>query len=90
MKANIHPEYRSVVFHDTSVDTYFIIGSTLQTSRTIEWQDGKTYPYYPLDISSASHPVYTGKQRATNKEGRVAHFARKFGQVGLSNKKEEE
>ncbi|OOE89178.1 50S ribosomal protein L31 [Salinivibrio sp. AR647] len=86
MQANIHPEYRPVVFHDTSVDAYFIIGSTLQTSRTIEWQDGKTYPYYPLDISNASHPVYTGKQRAANKEGRAANFARKFGQIGRSQK----
>ncbi|QIR07099.1 type B 50S ribosomal protein L31 [Salinivibrio costicola] len=86
MKKDIHPPYQQVVFHDTSVDTYFMVGSTLQTSRTIEWHNGKTYPYFPLDVSSASHPVYTGKQRVTNKEGRAAHFARKFGQVGRSHK----
>ncbi|ENC6732538.1 50S ribosomal protein L31 type B, partial [Vibrio navarrensis] len=45
MKPGIHPQYRQVVFHDTSVDKYFLIGSTLQTDRTIEWEDGQTYPY---------------------------------------------
>ena len=44
MKPNIHPDYRTVVFHDTSVDEYFLIGSTLKTDRTIEWEDGNTYP----------------------------------------------
>lgn len=80
MQEGIHPEYRKVIFHDTSVDKYFIIGSTLQTERTIEWEDGKTYPYYALDVSSESHPYYTGKQRVVNKEGRVANFNRRFAQ----------
>ncbi|MEF1214470.1 type B 50S ribosomal protein L31, partial [Vibrio alginolyticus] len=56
MKPGIHPEYRPVVFHDTSVDKYFVVGSTLKTERTIEWKDGKTYPYFTLDVSSVSHP----------------------------------
>ncbi|MGF1907960.1 type B 50S ribosomal protein L31 [Vibrio kasasachensis] len=80
MKADIHPEYRKVVFHDTSVDKYFIVGSTLQTERTIDWQDGKTYPYCTLDVSSESHPFYTGKQRVVQTEGRIANFNRRFGQ----------
>ncbi|NOH81215.1 type B 50S ribosomal protein L31 [Vibrio sp. RE86] len=80
MQEGIHPEYRKVIFHDTSVDKYFIIGSTLLTDRTIEWEDGKTYPYYALDVSSESHPYYTGKQRVVNKEGRVANFNRRFAQ----------
>jgi large subunit ribosomal protein L31 len=88
MKPGIHPEYRTVVFHDTSVDKYFLIGSTLQTDRTIEWEDGNTYPYYTLDVSSESHPFYTGKQRVVNKEGRVANFNRRFG--GITSKKKEE
>jgi len=85
MKAGIHPEYRKVVFHDTSVDKYFLIGSTLKTSRTIEWEDGKTYPYYTVETSSASHPFYTGKQQVVQAEGRIANFNRRFGQ--LSKKK---
>ena len=60
MKPNIHPEYRTVVFHDTSVDEYFKIGSTIKTDREIEL-DGVTYPYVTIDVSSKSHPFYTGK-----------------------------
>lgn len=59
MKPNIHPEYRTVVFHDTSVDEYFKIGSTIKTDREIEL-DGVTYPYVTIDVSSKSHPFYTG------------------------------
>ncbi|MGX6671630.1 type B 50S ribosomal protein L31, partial [Vibrio cholerae] len=55
MKAGIHPDYRKVVFHDTTVDHYFVVGSTLQTDRTIEWE-GKTYPYITIEVSSESHP----------------------------------
>jgi len=86
MKAGIHPEYRKVVFHDTAVDEYFIIGSTLKTDRTIDWEDGKTYPYYALDVSSASHPFYTGKQKVTQAEGRVANFNRRFGALTKGKK----
>ena len=78
MKKDIHPEYREVLFHDTSVDEYFIIHSTLNTEKTKEWEDGKTYPYFPLDISSASHPFYTGKQRTAQADGRIAQFNKRF------------
>ncbi|USD63260.1 type B 50S ribosomal protein L31 [Vibrio sp. SCSIO 43140] len=81
MKPNIHPDYRKVVFHDTTVDEYFIVGSTLQTDRTIEWKDGKTYSYMTIEVSSESHPFYTGKQRVISKEGRVANFNRRFGGI---------
>ena len=77
MKKGIHPEYREVLFHDISVDEYFLISSTLKTDKTKEWEDGKTYPYYPLDVSSASHPFYTGKQKILDK-GRVNKFNKKF------------
>lgn len=80
MKPGIHPEYRTVVFHDTSVDKYFLVGSTLKTNKTITWKDGKEYPYYTLDVSSESHPFYTGKQRVISSEGRMANFNRRFGQ----------
>lgn len=73
MKPNIHPEYRTVVFHDTSVDEYFKIGSTIKTDREIEL-DGVTYPYVTIDVSSKSHPFYTGKLRTVASEGNVARF----------------
>lgn len=88
MKPGIHPEYRTVVFHDTSVNKYFLIGSALQTERTIEWKDGKTYPYFTIEVSSESHPFYTGKQRVIHKEGRVANFNRRFGNLGSAKKEE--
>ncbi|MEM6544494.1 MAG: type B 50S ribosomal protein L31 [Pseudomonadota bacterium] len=77
MKAEIHPEYRDVLFHDTSSDTYFVIGSTASTDRTQEYE-GKTYPYLTIDVSSASHPFYTGKQRVTKDDGRIAKFNKRF------------
>ena len=78
MKKDIHPEYREVLFHDTSVDEYFIINSTLNTSQTKE-HDGKTYPYYQVEISSSSHPFYTGKQNIIDSGGRVQKFEERFG-----------
>ena len=78
MKKDIPPEYREVLFHDTSVDEYFIINSTLNTSQTKE-HDGKTYPYYQVEISSSSHPFYTGKQKIIDSGGRVQKFEERFG-----------
>lgn len=77
MKPNIHPEYRQVAFHDTAADTFFITGSTIKTDRTIEVK-GKTYPYVPVDVSIASHPFYTGKQKVAASDGQVAKFQRRF------------
>ena len=79
MKKEIHPEYRDVLFHDTGADSYFLIGSTIKTDKTKEWEDGKTYPYYPVEISSASHPFYTGKQKTVDSGGRVDKFRKKYG-----------
>ena len=79
MKKNIHPEYREVLFHDTSVDKYFLIRSTLKTKETKEWEDGKTYPYYVVETSSASHPFYTGQQKILDTGGRVQRFEKKVG-----------
>lgn len=83
MKPNIHPPYQQVVFHDTAADTYFVVGSTVKTDRTIDY-NGKTYPYVAIDISSASHPFYTGKQRTNQSEGRVAKFNQRFGKLGAA------
>lgn len=77
MQPGIHPEYRDVLFHDTTSDTYFVIGSTLETTRTAEYE-GKTYPYMTIEVSSASHPFYTGKQRVAQKDGRIAKFNKRF------------
>ncbi|UZX94051.1 type B 50S ribosomal protein L31 [Yersinia ruckeri] len=84
MKSNIHPTYRTVVFHDTSADTYFTVGSTITTERTINIE-GKTYPYVTLDVSSTSHPYYTGKQKEFSKEGSTARFQQRFGRFFNKN-----
>ncbi|SHM90610.1 type B 50S ribosomal protein L31 [Cryptosporangium aurantiacum] len=78
MKPGIHPEYRPVVFRDRSADVAFLTRSTVTTSRTIEWSDGTTYPLVEVDISSASHPFYTGKQRILDSAGRVEKFRARY------------
>ena len=79
MKKDIHPENREVLFQDTGVDEYFIINSTLETTETKKWEDGKTYPYYTVEISSSSHPFYTGKQKIIDTGGRAQKFEERFG-----------
>ncbi len=78
MKKEIHPDYRQVLFHDISVDTKILTGSTIQTKDTIEFE-GATYPYVKVDISAASHPFYTGNQKILDTEGRVDKFKKKYG-----------
>jgi len=78
MKEGIHPNYRQVVFLDTSSDFKFITGSTLNSEETIEWEDGNTYPLIRVEISSDSHPFYTGKQKADKAGGRVDRFKKKY------------
>ncbi|BFO08678.1 type B 50S ribosomal protein L31 [Serratia rubidaea] len=78
MKPDIHPQYRPVVFHDLSSNSYFKIGSTIKTDRTVEFE-GETLPYVTIDVSSASHPYYTGKQKEFSKEGSTARFQQRFG-----------
>ena len=78
MKKDIHPNYRYVVFKDQSADFAFLTRSTVKTRDTITWEDGKEYPLYKLDISSASHPFYTGTQKIVDSEGRVERFMKKY------------
>jgi len=78
MKANIHPEYRQVVFRDRSADLVFRTGSTIATDKTIEF-DGATYPLVDVEISSASHPLWSGRERVVDTEGRVERFQRRYG-----------
>jgi large subunit ribosomal protein L31 len=79
MKKEIHPNYREVVFKDVSCDYAFLTRSTIETNETIKWEDGNEYPYVKLDISSASHPFYTGKQKIVDTEGRIDKFRKKYG-----------
>jgi large subunit ribosomal protein L31 len=81
MKTDIHPNYRDVLFHDVAANKFFLIGSTVDASRSHVHSDGVTYPYVPVDVSSASHAVYTGQQRQTAAEGRIAGFNKRFGAV---------
>lgn len=79
MKPGIHPEYRPVVFRDRSADFAFLTRSTATSDRTVEWEDGNTYPVIDVEISSASHPFYTGTQRVLDTAGRVERFERRYG-----------
>ena len=79
MKKNIHPKVRQVVFKDTSSDFSFLGTTTMDSKETIKWNDGKSYPLIKLEISSASHPFFTGKQRVHDAEGRIARFKKKYG-----------
>ena len=81
MKEGIHPEYREVVFQDMSNDFKFITRSTIQTRETIEFE-GATYPLVKIEVSSESHPFYTGKHKIVDTAGRVDKFRKKFGSVG--------
>lgn len=78
MKKEIHPEYRKVVFLDTSSDFKFLSGSTQNSNETIEWEDGNSYPLIRVEISSDTHPFYTGKQKADKVGGRVDRFKKKY------------
>jgi large subunit ribosomal protein L31 len=79
MKPDIHPTYRPVVFQDASAEFSFVTRSTIQTNDTIEWEDGNTYPLAKVEISSASHPFFTGTMRIVDTAGRVERFERRFG-----------
>ena len=78
MKKGIHPEYRPTVFQDTSCDFAILTRSTIKSSETIKWKDGNTYPLVKLEISSGSHPYFTGKQKLVDTAGRVEKFQRKY------------
>jgi large subunit ribosomal protein L31 len=78
MKKGIHPEYRDVVFWDTSSDYKFLTRSTLHTKETTKWTDGKDYPVIKVEVSSASHPFFTGKKMFLDTAGRVEKFQKKY------------
>ena len=80
MKADIHPEYHTVIFLDTSCDQKILSRSTLTSEETMEWEDGNSYPVIRVEISAASHPFYTGKkQLIMDRGGRIEQFNRRYG-----------
>ncbi|MCF4121573.1 type B 50S ribosomal protein L31 [Antribacter sp. KLBMP9083] len=95
MKKDIHPEYGPVVFRDASAGFAFLTRSTLvagtpagpgRPARTIEWEDGNTYPVVDVEVSSASHPFWTGSSRVVDTAGRVEQFRRRYGARATTGK----
>jgi large subunit ribosomal protein L31 len=78
MKADIHPKYQAVVFHDVSSDFKFLTRSTLGSKETTKWEDGQEYPLIKIEISSHSHPFYTGQQKFVDTAGRVDKFQQRL------------
>lgn len=79
MKQNLHPKFNTVVFKDISCDYSFLGTSTLHSSEKVKWEDGNEYPLIKVEISSASHPFFTGKQRVMDTEGRIDRFKKRYG-----------
>ncbi|MEX0917980.1 MAG: type B 50S ribosomal protein L31 [Candidatus Paceibacterota bacterium] len=88
MKKEIHPEnYRPVIFQDNSSGSRFLIGSAIATEATDKWEDGKEYPVTYVDVSSASHPFYTGQEKVMDTAGRVERFKARAAKTGTKRKK---
>lgn len=83
MKKEIHPEnHRPVIFEDTSAGKRFLVMSTIKASETDKWEDGNEYPKVSVEVSSASHPFYTGEDRTIDKTGRVERFKARAAKAG--------
>ncbi len=88
MKKELHPEnYRPVIFEDVTAGKRFLLGSTIETERTDKWEDGKEYPVFQIEISSASHPFYTGTAKTIDTAGRVEKFRTRAAAKKVSKKK---
>lgn len=88
MKADIHPKnYRLVIFHDNSSGERVLVGSTINTEATDKWTDGKEYPVAYVDVTSASHPFYTGQEKVMDSAGRVDRFKQRAAKAGARAKK---
>ncbi|GAB2721565.1 type B 50S ribosomal protein L31 [Nocardia wallacei] len=79
MKSGIHPDYHPVIFEDVSTGKRFLTRSTATGTRTAEWTDGNSYPLITVDVTSDSHPFWTGANRVLDTQGRVEKFERKYG-----------
>ena len=80
MKADIHPQYQDVVFQDVTSEFRILSRSTLSSKETVKWEDGNEYPLIKLDISSASHPFYTGQHKVMDTGGRIDKFQKRYQQ----------
>ena len=78
MKADIHPEYKKVVFQDMSSEFSILTRSTMSSKETIKWEDGNEYPLVKVEVSSASHPFYTGKHKVLDAGGLVDRFKKRY------------
>lgn len=78
MKKDIHPNYHEVVFMDTNSGFKFLTGSTMTSNETIEWEDGNVYPLLKVEVSSDTHPFYTGRQKFSDRGGRAERFMKKY------------
>ena len=79
MKKSIHPnDYRLVVFSDEGANFSFLTKSTAKTTETIKWEDGKEYPLVKIEVSSATHPFYTGQNKIVDTSGRIDKFKRRY------------
>lgn len=78
MKADIHPQYRDVVFQDVTSDFKILTRSTLSSKETVKWEDGNEYPLIKIEVSSASHPFYTGQNKLMDTSGRVDKFRKRY------------
>ena len=88
MKKGIHPEeYRTVVFKDISCDEAFLTKSCAPSSENITWEDGNEYPLVKVEISSYSHPFFTGKMKFVDTAGRIDKFNKKFAKFAKKNAK---
>ncbi|MGP9538328.1 type B 50S ribosomal protein L31 [Brachybacterium sp. AOP43-C2-M15] len=83
MQKNIHPEYHPVVFRDASAGSAFLTNSTRTSDRTVIWEDGTEYPVIDVEVSSASHPYWTGGSKAVDTAGRIERFRRRYGRNTL-------
>ena len=79
MKADTHPNYKEVVFQDVNADFSILTRSTMSSKETIQWEDGNEYPLIKVEISSQSHPFYTGKQNLNKSAGQVDKFNKRYG-----------
>ncbi len=87
MKAELHPEYRDVIFEDASANPPFRVKtrSTRTSEETIQWEDGNTYPLIKVEISSATHPFFTGKMMLVDTAGMVERYRRRYGMTDPKN-----
>ena len=90
MKQDIHPDYRPVVFQDTTSGESWITRSTITTEETVTWEDGVEYPLAKVVISSTSHPFFTGTMTIVDTAGRVERFERRYGKRKRANAEQDD